>query len=195
MAAVTLTAASGYTFAEVGANGFTYDGVPTVSNSADSGVVTIIFPATTAGAVVATVNSLDLTYHIPAPVRGATPVMYVSDGQYTGNVVWSVTSGGQTLGGLFEAGTGYTAKVTLTAASGFTFTGGRANAFNHSGKSAISNGAGAGSGTVVITFPETTPYTVTPINSVDLTGVLSTPIAGASPLMSFNTGTYHGTAA
>jgi hypothetical protein len=119
--------------------------------------------------------------------------MYVSDSQYTGNVVWKVTSGGQTLGGLFEAGTAYTATVTLTAVSGWTFSGVGADGFNHTGKSGISNGAN--SGVVTITFPATTSIPVAPIDSVALTNVLPAPITGASPLMSFNTGTYSGTAA
>jgi hypothetical protein len=190
-AMVTLTAVSGYTFAGVGANGFTYSGGPTAINSADSGVVTITFPAT--GSVAASmVDNMDLTYHVPVPVWGGTPVMYVSDGQYTGNVVWKVTSGGQTLSGLFESGTGYTATVTLIAASGYTFSGVGANAFNHTGKDTISNAAN--SRTVTITFPATTSIPVTSIPSVNLTDVLSAPITGASPLMSFDAGTYHETA-
>jgi hypothetical protein len=191
-ATVTLTAVSGYTFAGVGANGFTYTGGPAAINSADSGEVTITFPPTGSVAA-AVVNNMDLTYHVSAPVRGGTPVRYVSDPQYTGIVVWTVTPGGQTLNGLFEGGTAYTATVSLTAASGRTFSGVGANAFNHAGKSAISNGAG--SGTVVIAFPATAAVTVTPISSVDLTNVLPAPITGASPLMSFNDGTYSGTAA
>jgi hypothetical protein len=108
-------------------------------------------------------------------------------------VVWTVTSGGQILNGLFEASTAYTATVTLTAASGYTFTGVGPNAFDHAGKSAISNGAG--SGTVVITFPATAAITVTPINNVDLTNVLPAPIAGGTPFMDFNTGSYRVSAA
>jgi formylglycine-generating enzyme required for sulfatase activity len=45
MAIVTLTAAEGYTFTGVGAAGFIHSG-GTVSNEADSGIVTITFPST-----------------------------------------------------------------------------------------------------------------------------------------------------
>jgi hypothetical protein len=112
-----------------------------------------------------------------------------------GNVVWTVTSGGQTLNGLFEASTAYTATVTLAVASGWTFTG--VGAFTHDDNSTIGNAAsnGANSGTVVITFPATESVPIIPISSVDLTNVLPAPITGASHLMSFDTRTYHGTAA
>jgi hypothetical protein len=45
-ALVTLTAKSGYTFASVAADSFSYTGADTVSNEANSGAVTITFPAT-----------------------------------------------------------------------------------------------------------------------------------------------------
>ena len=45
-ATITLTAKPGYTFAGVAANFFTVAGASSVSNSADSGVVTAMFPAT-----------------------------------------------------------------------------------------------------------------------------------------------------
>jgi hypothetical protein len=45
-AAVTLTAKPGYTFLGVAANGFTYTSAEAVTNPADSGEVTIRFPAT-----------------------------------------------------------------------------------------------------------------------------------------------------
>jgi hypothetical protein len=190
-ATVTLTAASGYTFAGVAANAFTYDGVPTISNGAASGAVTIMFPATTNTAVIP-VNNLDLSYHVPAPVRGGTPVRYVSDPQYTGNVAWSVSAGGHALGGLFEAGTAYTATVTLTAASGYTFTGVGANAFTHESTNALNS---VGSGVVSIAFPATEPNQTTVINSVDLTNLLPAPITGATPRMDFPGVNYSGIAA
>jgi hypothetical protein len=47
-ATITLTAKSGYTLTGVAANTFTVDGATTVSNPVDSGVVTAVFPATSA---------------------------------------------------------------------------------------------------------------------------------------------------
>jgi hypothetical protein len=45
-AVVTLTAKTGYTFDGVGGNSFTYTGATSVTNAANSGTVTITFPAT-----------------------------------------------------------------------------------------------------------------------------------------------------
>lgn len=50
-ATITLTAKDGYTLIGVKANFFTVAGASTVSNSADSGVITAIFPATEGGSV------------------------------------------------------------------------------------------------------------------------------------------------
>jgi hypothetical protein len=148
-AAVTLTAVSGYTLSGVGANAFTHSGASSVTNAADSGTVTITFPATTGTAVAVPVNDLDLTPHISAPAAGGTPAASVSTAQYTGNVTW--TTAGTAHSGLFQGGTAYRATVTLTAASGYTFSGVGANAFTHGGASSVTNAAG--SGTVTITFP------------------------------------------
>lgn len=46
VAKVTLTAKEGYTFTGVAENSFTHSGATSVANAADSGVVTITFPAT-----------------------------------------------------------------------------------------------------------------------------------------------------
>jgi hypothetical protein len=45
-AVVTLTAKAGYTFTGVGADSFAYIGATSISNAANSGTVTIVFPAT-----------------------------------------------------------------------------------------------------------------------------------------------------
>ena len=45
-AVVTLTAKPGFTFTGIGANSFSYSGATTVTNEADSGAVTVTFPAT-----------------------------------------------------------------------------------------------------------------------------------------------------
>jgi hypothetical protein len=102
-----------------------------------------------------------------------------------------VTGGGHALNGLFEAGTAYTATVTLTAASGYTFDGVGANAFICNGVTTLSNSAG--SGVVSIVFPATEPNQTTVIPSVDLTSVLLAPIAFVPTVTVINTGTYRGT--
>jgi hypothetical protein len=59
----------------------------TATNSADSGVVTAVFPAT-ANAVISTAAIAGVT----APVAGATPVTTTTAGTgYTGTVTWSPT--------------------------------------------------------------------------------------------------------
>ncbi|MDR1250956.1 MAG: hypothetical protein LBK62_02200, partial [Treponema sp.] len=188
-ATVTLTAASGYTFTGVGANAFTCGGAASVSNSADSGTVVIAFPATnTTPATV--VNDLNLTGKVAAPVRGGTPAGYFSTSQYTGTVAWTVTSGGQALGGLFEAGTAYTATVTLTAVSGFTFAGVGANAFTHSGGTAAN---AANTGLVTISFPATTSVAAIPVSDLDLTYKVPAPVKDGTPAVYISDPQYTGT--
>jgi hypothetical protein len=193
-AEVTLTAASGRTLSGTGA--FTHDGAKSAPAVADNGngtaTITIIFPATT-GVTAAAVNDLNLTDKVPAPVRGGTPVRYFSAPQYTGNVAWAVSPGGQALGGIFEEDTRYRAAVTLTAMSGYTLEGISGN-FTHAGALLINHTT---EDTVTFTFPATSSSSVpaVTINGVDLTNYLPAPITGATPKTSFNAVTYTGTAA
>jgi hypothetical protein len=84
---VTLAVKTGYTFNGVAADSFTYTGVAQISNAANSGIVTITFPATAASGTV--VNAFSLDGKVTAPVRGATPVTAFSDTeQYTGTIAW-----------------------------------------------------------------------------------------------------------
>jgi sugar lactone lactonase YvrE len=189
-ATVTLSAASGYTLTGLAAGAFTHTGASSVVYG--GGVVTIVFTST-GNAAAAAVNDLDLSYRVPAPVTDGTPAAYFSAPQYTGNVSWKRTDNNAPLSGLFGANTGYTATVTLSAASGYTFDGVAANAFAHSNRTSITNAAGAG--VVVIVFNATDPVTVTAITSVNLTGYIPAPITGATPIYSFNAGTYSGTMA
>jgi formylglycine-generating enzyme required for sulfatase activity len=148
---VTLTAKSGYTFAGVAANAFSYTGATSVTNAANSGTVTITFPATAAAPAV--VNALNLTSLVTAPVAGASPVSTaINAAQYTGTIAWQ-TSGGAAHTGAFGYSTVYKAVVTLTAKSGYTFAGVAANAFSYTGASSVTNAVN--SGTVTITFPAT----------------------------------------
>jgi hypothetical protein len=168
---------------------YTYPDVSPPSNSANSRVVTVNFPSTTSQTA-AEVDDLDLTYKVPAPIWGGTAETYFYAPQYTGNVVWTVSSGGQKLNGLFEAGTAYTAKVTLTAASGYTL---GPNAFRHENALLISS---LSSGTVTIRFRATGAGQDTVISGpLDLTNLLPAPITGATPRMDFPGGNYSGIAA
>jgi hypothetical protein len=192
-AKVTLTAASGWTFSGVGEDAFTHSGAAagTPANDADSGVVTVAFPSTTSVAA-QMVNERNLTGMISAPVRGGTPVTYFSVPlQYTAEVAWTVSSGGQALGGLFEGGTAYTATVTLAAASGYTFNGIPANAFTHFGASGTPVNA-ANTGVVTITFPPTTTVAAVVVNDRDLTYKLPAPMRGGTPVSSVSSPQYTG---
>jgi hypothetical protein len=150
-AVITLTAASGYTFNGVAANSFNHSGATgTVTNSANSGTVTVNFPTT--GAAIA-ISDKDLTYKVLAPVLYGTPVVSFTSTQYTGKVAWSV-NGGASHSGTFQAGTAYKAVVTLTAVTPYGFTDLAANSFTHSGAPGnVTNTAN--SGTVTIIFPAT----------------------------------------
>jgi hypothetical protein len=199
-ATVTLAAASGYTFTGVKADSFIHngkDGAATRSlvNAADSGTVTIVFPATTTVKAVP-VTDLDLTGKIPAPVRGSTPVIYVSGSQYTGIVNWTSGASLDTpLTDIFDGGTAYTATVTLIAASGYTFTGVGENAFRHNGKdgAVTPNPANpADSGTVTMVFPSTAAVTALKVSDLDLSSKLPRPVPGATPKLYLSTPQYSG---
>jgi hypothetical protein len=150
-AIVTLAAKSGYTFDGVGANSFAHTGAASVVNAANSGVVTITFPAT--GAVDTTVDALALTALVTAPVKDAAPVTTaIDESQYAGTIAWKESDGITAAPAAFAAATVYKAIVTLTAKSGYTFTGIGADSFTYTGATAAN---AADSGVVTITFPQT----------------------------------------
>jgi hypothetical protein len=156
-AQVSLTAKTGYTFTGVTANSFTYTGA-SVENDAGSGAtltVTITLPATAP----AVVSDTDLALLVLAPRAGNSSTSsfpwLLPVTQYTGSIAWQ-TSDGTTHSGVFAASTVYKAVVSLTAQTGYTFTGLGTNAFTHTGAATVSNAAGSGATlTVTITFPVT----------------------------------------
>ncbi|GHV33309.1 hypothetical protein AGMMS4952_25060 [Spirochaetia bacterium] len=194
-AVVTLTAKTGYTLTGVAANSFTHSG-GTVTNAANSGTVTITFPATgAAGGVDAVVTALALDTLVTAPVKDVTPVTTaINQTQYTGTIAWK-TNAGAAHTGAFAAGAVYKAEVTLTAESGFTFTGVTANSFTYSGATAVTNAAN--SGTVTITFPETAAAgSDTIINALSLDALVTAPAKDATPVTTaINQTQYTGTIA
>jgi len=148
-ATITLTAKTGYTLQGVAANFFNISGAPagtTVSNSANSGVITVVFPATNSAAP--TVVTIAAIQGVTAPASGGTPKTAITDStQYTGTITWSPTHT------IFAASTAYTATITLTAKSGYTLTGVAANFFTVSGATTVSNSAN--SGVITAVFPAT----------------------------------------
>ena len=141
-ATITLMPKAGYKLDGVAANFFTVEGATSVSNAANSGVVTATFPQT--GTAVVWDNDL---WEVTTPETGKTPVLDFTGSNYTGKVVWSPEAS------TFAASTVYTATVTLTPKEGFTFDGIPENFFKRSGATSVTNAAN--SGVVTIVFPAT----------------------------------------
>ena len=132
-ATITLTPTSGYTLTGVSANFFTVAGATPVTNLANAGVITAVFPATT------TTISAPAIAGVTAPVTGATPVSTTTAGTgYTGTVAWSGSPA------TFASATTYTATITLTAAAGYTLTGVTANFFTVAGAGSVTHSANSG---------------------------------------------------
>ncbi|MEI6388309.1 MAG: hypothetical protein WCQ50_16935 [Spirochaetota bacterium] len=147
-ATITLTALTWCTLSGVPANFFTVAGASSVTNPAGSGVVTAVFPAT----ALATPDN-NIINDVTKPQAGATPVTSLSATAYTGTVTWS---GSPTT---FAANTVYTATITLTAKTGYTFTGVPANYFRVDDSFAAVTHS-ANSGVVTAVFPATGPMPV-----------------------------------
>ena len=144
-ATITLTPTSGYTLTGVAANFFTVAGATTDTNSANSGVITAVFPATDTTISVAAISG------VTAPVQGATPVTTTTAGTgYTGTVSWSGSPA------TYALATTYTATITLTPTSGYTLTGVAANFFTVAGATTDTNSANSGVITAVFSATAST---------------------------------------
>lgn len=101
-----------------------------------------------AGPAVVTVLALNTLVAAPREddMPGTGPI---NTAQYTGTIAWQ-TNDGTPHDGAFVKSVVYKAVLTLTAKSGFTFTGLGADKFTHPGAASVTNAAG--SGTVTITF-------------------------------------------
>ena len=163
-ATITLTPKTGYTLTGVGANFFTVAGA-TSTNSISSGVITAVFPSTSA-TVIATAAIAGIT----APVTGATPTSSITaTAQYTATISWN------TAPVTFAAATIYTATITLTPNSGYTLSGVAANYFTVVGASTTNL---VNSGIVTAVFPSTSASVVT---TAAIAGVTA-PVRGATPV-------------
>jgi hypothetical protein len=130
-ATITLTAASGYTLTGVTANFFTVSGATTVTHSADSGVVTAVFPATVVGAANKAMIQTQPSGAVNGSIFTTQPVVRVTDStgntvtSYSGNVVASKASGVGTLSGTLTvaaiAGVATFTNLVLTGAIGNSF--------------------------------------------------------------------------
>ena len=144
----TIVLAPKQTFTTVGvdANFFTVMGANTVTNPANSGVITAVFPRTA--------NENDVTVDIAAipgikpPITGATPVTTIDGNeQYSIKVTWLPS------GNSFEPKTTYAANIVLTAKDGYTFEGVPADFFTVAGAISVANLENSGFVTAI--FPET----------------------------------------
>jgi hypothetical protein len=134
----------------VPANSFTYSGA-TVTNAANSGVVTITFPAT--GLLI---KSFDLSMRLEAPVVGAAPSKTDITGTgYTGTVAWQTSDGADFTGSSFAADV-YRAKVALTAKDGYTIAQNiKGSDFIHTRASGVKiTGQGSEEYIIIITFKQ-----------------------------------------
>jgi hypothetical protein len=127
-ATITLVAKFPYTFQGVPANFFTVAGATTVTNPANSNVVTAVFPAT--DLITVTIAEIPDEF---VPATGEPPATIIETEQYTGTVTWSPT-----VTGTFDPGTSYTATITLTAKFPYTLDGLPADFFTVTGATSVS---------------------------------------------------------
>ena len=185
-ATISLTPQPGFTFTGVAEDFFTVAGATNVSNSADSGVVTAIFPATPLRPT--THSNL---FSVVPPATGETPVSntyyhYLASGlQYTGTVSWSPSVAP---GSGFSASTLYTATITLTPTNRYTLSNVPADFFHVAGATAVRNNAG--SGLITATFPVTGATAPVMISLSNITNLA--PVTGATPVRTFDTAEYTG---
>ncbi|WP_219835402.1 S-layer homology domain-containing protein [Paenibacillus sp. R14(2021)] len=173
-ATITLTPKAGYTLTGVSKNFFTVAGASSVTNDADSGIVTAVFPATAAApSPIGTAAIVGVT----PPVRNASPVSAIAaTNEYTAAIAWSPAAS------VFAPSTAYTATITLTPKAGYTLTGISKNFFTVAGAASVTNNAD--SGIVTAVFPATAsmpssggssaPVNDTPVVSTD--GTLTLPV-------------------
>jgi len=141
-ATITLTPNAGYTLTGVFANTFTVAGA-TATNSADSGIITAVFPATARAQVtLSTISGI-------APVAGGTKrTTITSTAQYTGSITWNPNDA------TFTSPKIYTATIQLTATANYSFTGLASTFFSVSGAATTTTSVTSPtSATVTAVFP------------------------------------------
>ena len=129
-ATITLTPAPGYTLQGIPANSFSVAGSVSEANAANSATITVTFPATSTEPF----TDGNIT-GLVVPVTGAVPVTTsVSDaqGQFTGAVSWSPNDG------TFKPATVYSATITLTPSTGYSYDSLTQDFFNVPGADLIS---------------------------------------------------------
>ena len=148
-------------------------------NTSTAGIVTVT-AAIENGATAATAytQSFTITVNAPpvavsdfalgglvtAPASGAAPnTSAINAAQYSGTIAWKTASGAAHSGN-FAASTVYKAELSLSAKTGFTFTGVAADSFTYTGAT-VTHAEGSGANLIVtISFPATAA-----VNSVTVT--------------------------
>jgi len=177
-ATITLTPKTSYTLQGVTDNFFTVVGATSVSNAVNSGVITAVFPQT-AATVITSVN-ISITAPVKSMAPGATASTSGTVNFSIGAVSWSPNNNP------FLGNTEYKASVTLTAHSGYTFTGLTTPTIN--GQTATVSDNTGSAVTLSYTFPKTDEKAVSGIaiktqpakltythgDTLDLTGLVLT---------------------
>jgi hypothetical protein len=178
-ATITLTTKTGFTLQGVEANSFTVAGAVSTGNSANSGVVTAVFPKT----YTKTTVNITAIAGVTVPVTGGTPDFNIIETtQYTGTVSWSPSALPT-----FASATIYTATITLFPETDFTLDGVTVNLFTVAEALSVKNNAN--SGTITAVFPKT-DTTI----SIDTIAGVTAPKAGETPVSSITeTAQYTGT--
>ena len=122
-ATVTLTAAPLYNFSGVGVDSFTYTNsdftVGTATNAANSGVITITFTTTEAQI---TDDTITLATAPANFISASSATITSTSTEYTATIEWEETgTPGVPFTGTFGSSTGYTALITITPETGYTY--------------------------------------------------------------------------
>ena len=149
-ATITLTPKDGFTFQGITENFFSVNGADSVTNNANEGIITVLFPSTDD----ITIDISNIT-GVEVPVYGNTPsTSIIENEQFSGVVSWFPSDS------TFEYSTQYTATVTLSSKEGFTFNGITENFFSVNGADSVTNNANEGIITVVFPSTEDAPPTM-----------------------------------
>ncbi|MCL2480207.1 MAG: hypothetical protein FWF38_00700 [Spirochaetaceae bacterium] len=142
-------------------NGDTYSVTLIATNEAD--VVRMASKTLTVAPLVPV--TLGTISGVTAPVGGATPVTTITPtAQYTGTVTWAPVNNP------FVYATAYTATITLTPVSGFTFNGVGTNFFTVTGATTVTNSANSGVVTAIF------PATATPVININTQPAVNTSV-------------------
>ena len=163
-ATITLTPISGYTLSGLSPNFFTVAGATSVTNSADSGIITAVFPATGVGAPRALAISTQPTGAASESTLGTQPVIRIID------------SGGNTV-------TSYTATIRASISSGSGTLSGTRNVETSSGIARFTDLAITGTaGTFTLTFTAPTLSDTTSNNLTITTGPATKVVISRAPV-------------